>query len=70
MKKLHAFPTKVGSDRFGHIQEGMTLRDYFASEALTGLLGFYNNEQYLKASMVANRAYILADAMLKERDKI
>ena len=47
--------------------EGMTLRDYFAAKAMTGLLtaeivGEYSNEH------VAEIAYRIADAMLKARE--
>ena len=49
-------------------QEGMTLRDYFAAKAMTGLLtaeivGEYSNEH------VAEIAYRIADAMLKAREE-
>jgi len=47
--------------------EGMTLRDYFAANAMTGLLtaeivGEYSNEH------VAEIAFRIADAMMKHRD--
>jgi hypothetical protein len=47
-------------------EHGMTLRDYFAAKAMTGLLtaeivGEYSNEH------VAEIAYRIADAMLKAR---
>ena len=46
---------------------GMTLRDYFAAKAMTGLLtaeivGEYSNEH------VAEISYRIADAMLKARE--
>ena len=49
-------------------QRGMTLRDYFAAKAMTGLLtaeivGEYSNEH------VAEIAYRIADAMLKAREE-
>jgi len=48
--------------------QGMTLRDYFAAKAMTGLLtaeivGEYSNEH------VAEIAYRIADAMLKAREQ-
>jgi hypothetical protein len=48
------------------VSHGMTLRDYFAAQAMQGLLtaeivGEYSNEH------VANIAYQIADAMMKER---
>ena len=49
-------------------EKGMTLRDYFAAQAMQGLLtaeivGDYSNDH------VANIAYLIADAMLKKREE-
>ena len=49
-------------------ETGMTLRDYFAAKAMTGLLtaelvGEYSNEH------VAEVSYRIADAMLKAREE-
>ena len=46
---------------------GMTLRDYFAAKAMTGLLtaeivGEYTNEH------IANISFLIADAMMKARE--
>jgi len=59
-----AFP--ISGSQYRHT-EGMTLRDYFAAKAMTGLLtaeivGEYSNEH------VAEIAYRIADAMLKARE--
>ena len=46
--------------------EGMTLRDHFASLAMQGMLSsnhFVNND----AIILSQDAYIIADAMLKQR---
>lgn len=56
---LNAFPDQD--------YRGMTLRDYFAAKAMTGLLtaeivGEYSNEH------VAEISYRIADAMLKVRE--
>ena len=56
-----AFPNERGL-----LNCGMTLRDYFAAKAMTGLLtaeivGEYSNEH------VAEIAYMIADAMLEAR---
>ena len=61
---IPAFPTVM----IGEIEGGMTLRDYFAAKAMTGLLtaeivGEYSNEH------VAEIAYRIADAMLKAREE-
>ncbi len=48
------------------VQHGMTLRDYFAAKALNGLLaGRILTRQDFEQN--ARAAYLLADAMLKER---
>lgn len=61
-----------GGPAFGHGSEnghccGATLRDYFAGQALAGMLA---NEQYdLPTSKVAGYAYAIANAMIAERNK-
>lgn len=74
-----AFPqhTKrfVSADRENHaighyvdeFKGGMTLRDYFAGQALTGLNPFQPNKEGM--AHVAKRCYGLADAMIAERGK-
>lgn len=68
--------TEMGTLRDGNIavrqQSGMTLRDYFAAKALTGLMndgwqqdGNPFNED--RANRTAKIAYEFADAMLKAR---
>lgn len=62
----HAFPT---SSIDGFTQHGMTLRDYFAGQAIAGLfrhsgwVNTFDNDQ----DELATRAYAVADAMLKAR---
>lgn len=46
---------------------GMTLRDWFAGQALCGLLGQTNVRD--DASEFARFSYAIADAMLEERKK-
>lgn len=65
----HAFPTTAYWEEkpFG-VDEGMTLRDYFAAKALQGLVAspvvnLISNDAY------AQRAYQYADAMIAEREK-
>ena len=51
--------------------DGMSLRDYFAGQAIVGILSNYNIEE-LKVSfeeIIPKLAYMYADAMLKERSK-
>lgn len=62
-----------------HAQEGMTLRDYFAAKAMQS---FLSNEAIIQRHnesaafnyidpdvLMATSAYIVADAMLRERAK-
>ena len=49
------------------VDSGMTLRDYFAGKALTGILA--DPEVNAGVDMVAMVAYAQADAMLKARNK-
>ncbi len=51
---------------------GMTLRDYFAAQAVPSILDEYyagNATEWPSFEGVAAAAYLLADAMLKERAK-
>ena len=48
---------------------GMTLRDYFAAQAMQGLLmGGYEDLTKEYWDSIPNDAYSMADAMLKERE--
>lgn len=63
-----AFPVAYSNEDF--IQEGATLRDYFAAKAMNGILA--NNAMIDTATdqaleWVAKSAYQAADAMLKAR---
>lgn len=61
----------------GHTYSGMTLRDYFAAQAMTAILA--NQQLFLKVlessdkdkkgtDSVACNAYAVADEMLKQRE--
>ena len=58
-----AFPS--GDHRGYEPESGMTLRDYFAAAALTGLLR--DTEAFNNDAKAAEWAYQFADAMLKAR---
>ncbi len=62
-----AFPCSDGMS----VEFGMTLRDYFAAEAMRGLMGRawgdMPGDQLF--AIWANSAYAMADAMLAERKK-
>ena len=51
--------------------QGMTLRDYFAAQALQGYLAMYSDPNYQGPtySDAAESAYNFADAMLKAREQ-
>ena len=56
------------------VQEGLSLRDYFAAKALSGLLSMHgasvDGERlsvFKHSGAVAENAYVLADAMLAAR---
>ncbi len=74
-----AFPQNLPDDfvwRLPGNPGGMSLRDYFAGQAIIGLVGHGNNVESEKydpaatiADVVAGHAYFIADAMLKARQK-
>jgi hypothetical protein len=49
--------------------EGMTLRDYFAAKAMQGMLANDIDCGPEQVPIIVTSAYVLADAMLKERLK-
>jgi hypothetical protein len=48
-------------------QEGMSLRDDFAGQALAGLLSIFEYDEEVGESTIADMAYNQADAMLEVR---
>lgn len=67
----HAFPSTVRhwNDHLDPDQKGMSLRDWFAGQALAGMFrhdGWLNTGDDDQAE-VAKRAYHIADAMLAAR---
>ena len=59
---MNAFPNPHRTDL-----TGMTLRDYFAAQALSGLINYYSPEP-TKHKAIAELCYSLADAMMKARE--
>ena len=50
--------------------DGMTLRDYFAAKAMQGITPSFANANILNvAEVISDKAYALADAMLKAREQ-
>ena len=69
MKDIPAFPRVKTFDGKGYPedpQDGMTLRDYFAGQAMQSIM---DNSPELRFDDVALESYKQADAMLKEREK-
>lgn len=50
---------------------GMTLRDYFAAKAVSALVYSFKDQMAARdfERVIARQAYLLADAMIAERDK-
>jgi hypothetical protein len=57
-----AFPPHGGSS-----QQGITIRDYFASVVLSGLVTAHAREVEAKGPELVAQAYALADVMIKAR---
>ena len=79
-----AFPAKIMTamvphdipkewlDKIQYVQQdnaGMTLRDYFASDALRGIIPCMYSYEMQNREVIAQEAFAIADAMLKARDK-
>ena len=63
-----AFPVAVPGE-WEMFQDGMGLRDWFAGQALTGLLAGRRHDIMLTDENFAYSAYRVAQAMLVERQK-
>lgn len=61
-------PTTYPSDSDACFEPGMTLRDHFAAKAITGVFSDGLADS-LYCETLAERAYLLADAMLRARGK-
>jgi hypothetical protein len=67
----YAYPICVTPD-FQHADQGMTLRDYFAGQALAGLIQGYAvayGSPTNAPDEIVSEAYAFADIMLNERSK-
>jgi len=60
---MNAFPIAIPAGCEGY-EDGMTLRDWFAGQALVGLL---SRSDVPLAHAVPDNAYMIADAMLEAR---
>jgi len=65
-KKLeYAFPL---TDGHTFLNDGMTLRDYFASKAIQGYMTGRDFQNIRTLDDISKASYNLADAMLKQRE--
>lgn len=71
-----AFPHEFGGTYQNQKREGLSIRDYFAAKALSGMiaqggLGFmgWHPSNWDSSKSLAKSAYEIADAMLLERAK-
>ena len=60
-----AFPIAVNLDHY-HTEDGMTLLDYFAGQALVGF-NFADPREWWQNEEIAKSCYDIAQAMLSER---
>jgi hypothetical protein len=58
----------TGGQAFPGINDGMTLRDYFAAKAMQGMFASGNLSKTVQDDELATAAYQMADAMLKARE--
>lgn len=64
---MNAFPMAISAKCISW-EDGMTLRDYFAGQALIGLLAGGKHFMFTSED-AAKRAYYMADAMLEAREQ-
>ncbi len=67
----HAFPTTwdTSYNATTQTEDGMTLRDYFANSAMQSIMVGEDYKHHKTVEQIAEGAYALADAMLKQREK-
>lgn len=71
-KPIFVFPCPETYDSYGGRgdgQKGMTLRDWFAGQALAGFLASKSHSTSFNPEDDANYVYCIADAMLLAREK-
>jgi hypothetical protein len=72
MKNIPAFPTE--NAYMVSTQQGMTLRDYFASKAMQAQVSIFENaialaREQIKLEDICIASYEIADAMMKAREE-
>ena len=69
MNNPSAFPIVIDMGDGVKYHNGMTLRDYFAAKAIEGATVSAASNVRFNHALIAEEAYLLANAMLKEREK-
>jgi hypothetical protein len=72
MDKEYVFPQSISVGDMAKSMGGLTLRDYFAGQAISALLGrtlSIGNTPSTTAEVIAYSAYNIADALIAERNK-
>jgi hypothetical protein len=64
-RNISAFP--ISGSQYRHT-EGMTLRDYFAAQAMQGMLAACTGWSEAGIERLAKCSYMTADAMMKARE--
>ena len=64
-----AFPHTLDMVSGGNERGGMSLRDYLAGQALQACFTFQQVGRWENYAQAASDAYMMADAMLAEREK-
>lgn len=66
---MYAFPSGH-NPKTGTQESGMTLRDYFAAQALVSMVDLHRLDEFgfINGKSVAMTAYAIADEMMKARD--
>lgn len=67
MTKEHVFPQALQAGDLAQAKGGMTLRDYFAAQAMQAL--YARDDAYEKFDATSEDAYRMADAMLRARQQ-
>jgi len=68
MDNPSAFPVHAKYEDETVLNEGMTLRDYFAAKAMQGMLAACTGWSDAYQERMARTSYMMADQMLKQRE--
>jgi len=66
---INSEPGDYGSVLYAMQNTGLTVRDYFAGQALTALCTNRRYEDKTDVNVIAEFAYLIADTMIAEREK-